>query len=141
MSGIPHEGMSRRTILGSLSVGTAGVALTACAQENTQLQEAEGPQKPTDMASVSDVPVGGAYKATAEGVTVMLTQPKEGTFKAFSSACTHQGCQLNVQATILACPCHASQFSIDDGTVIGGPAPTQLPEYPTEVKDGRIFVG
>ncbi|MFW0108025.1 Rieske (2Fe-2S) protein [Rothia sp. P7181] len=140
MSGVPHKGMNRRTVLGGLSVGSAGLALSGCSQEDAQPQVAEGPQKPTDMAAVSDVPLGGAYKATAEGITVMLTQPKEGVFKAFSSACTHQGCQLNVQTTIIACPCHASHFSIKDGSVTGGPAPTPLPEYKTEVKDGRIFV-
>lgn len=138
------ENVSRRAALGGASVAAAALGLSACSSSqdsaDAQLTDDKGPSEPTDFAAVTDVPVGGAYKATANRVTVMLTQPTEGVFKAFSSACTHQGCQLNVQNKVMACPCHASQFNIEDGAVQGGPAPEPLPEYQVEVKDGRIIV-
>jgi Rieske Fe-S protein len=71
----------------------------------------------------------------------MLTQPAEGRFKAFSSACTHQGCTLNVQGSEIVCPCHSSKFSPEDGSVQGGPAPEPLPEYAVSVSGGRLIVG
>ncbi|MEU7992593.1 Rieske (2Fe-2S) protein [Rothia amarae] len=140
--------VSRRLALGGAGVGVAGVTLTACGSNDSDagksaeggLTEAKKPSAPTDIAAAADVPVGSALKATSGDLSVMVTQPSEGKFKAFSSVCTHQGCQLNVQNKNLACPCHASQFSIEDGSVKGGPAPEPLPEYAVEVKDGRIIV-
>lgn len=138
-----HSTINRRNALGGIGVGAAAaVTLTACGSSESKqsLTDTKKPEQPTDVAAVADVPVGGAIKVSEGGLTVMLTQPTEGTFKAFSSVCTHQGCQLNVQNDKLACPCHASYFNIDDGSVTGGPAPDPLPEYTTEIKDGRIIV-
>lgn len=148
---IADTSLTRRTALGGVGLGAAGLTLTACSSQESDnstpdssasggLLEVQPPAEPTDVAAAEDVPVGGALKATSGGLTVMVTQPSEGTFKAFSSVCTHQGCQLNVQNKNLACPCHASHFSIEDGSVKGGPAPAALPEYKAEVKDGRIIV-
>jgi Rieske Fe-S protein len=59
----------------------------------------------------------------------VITQPKAGDFKAFSTACTHQGCAVNevVDGTI-NCPCHGSKFSVTDGEPTDGPANKALPE-------------
>lgn len=139
-----ENSLTRRTVIGGAGMGAAGLTLTACGSgknsKDESLTDSKAPASPTDVAAASDVPVGGALKATAGNLTVMLTQPAEGTFKAFSSVCTHQGCQLNVQNKDLMCPCHASSFSIEDGSVQGGPAPEPLPEYKAEVKDGRVIV-
>lgn len=138
-----QAGISRRAVVGSVGVASA-VALTACGSsgESKSLTQDAGPAAQTDMGATSDVPVGGVIKATAAGVSVMLTQPVEGEFHAFSSVCTHQGCQLNAQKEkTINCPCHASVFSLEDGSAQGGPAEEPLPEFPVEVKDGRILVG
>ena len=59
---------------------------------------------------------------------VVVTQPTAGTFKAFSAVCTHAGCLVgSVADGEIVCPCHGSHFSIKDGSVAGGPAPTALP--------------
>ena len=58
---------------------------------------------------------------------VVLTQPTKGDFKAFSSTCTHQGCLATSSSDgEIPCPCHGSTFSIEDGSVINGPATTGL---------------
>lgn len=141
--GSVEGGVSRRALVGSVGVAGA-VALTACGSsgESEQLTQDSGPAAQTDMGAVADVPVGGVIKATAAGVSVMISQPVEGEFHAFSAVCTHQGCQLNAQKEkTINCPCHASVFSLTDGAVQGGPAETPLPEFPVEIKDGRILVG
>jgi len=116
--------LSRRNALVAGATATAGaLALSACA---------EG----------SSGGVGGGAKLTKGGVTVIVSQPENGVFKAFSSTCTHQGCQLNVQNNSqIVCPCHGSQFALADGSVKGGPAESPLKSYKAEVKDGRIIVG
>lgn len=137
--------ITRRTVLGATAAATT-LPLAACSGSSSS-NSSDSPIKhpevtaPIDMVATSEVPVGSAVKATTEGITLMIAQPAEGTFIAYSSACTHQGCTLNVQNALLACPCHASQFEIKDGAVRGGPAENPLPSYPTKVENGRVIVG
>ncbi len=78
------------------------------------------------IATTSDVPVGGGL--ILGDPQVVITQPTAGAFKGFSSICTHQGCPVdNVTDGTINCICHGSMFSIEDGSVVGGPAPSPLP--------------
>jgi Rieske Fe-S protein len=73
------------------------------------------------LAKTSDIPVGSGKIFAKKGVVV--TQPTEGTFKAFSTVCTHQGCAVEeVQDGTINCNCHGSKFKITDGSVSDGPA-------------------
>lgn len=77
------------------------------------------------LASASDVPVGGCFVVAASKVVV--TQPTEGDFKAFSAVCTHQGCLVESSSEgEIPCPCHASRFSLEDGSPVSGPASSPL---------------
>jgi len=112
------------------SAGSAGGAPTSAAG-----------QTPTETAlgTTSQIPVGGGMIFSAQQVVV--TQPTAGTFKAFSSTCTHQGCQVNqVVNGLIECPCHGSHYSIKDGSVQAGPAPRPLPAEPITVKAGEIYL-
>jgi Rieske Fe-S protein len=89
------------------------------------------------IASTSDIPVGGGRVFAAEKVVV--TQPAEGEFKAFSAVCTHQGCTVGSVANgLINCPCHASRFRIADASVASGPATRPLPERRISVSDGSV---
>ena len=44
----------------------------------------------------------------------------------------------SVQDGIIQCPCHGSQFSVEDGSVQGGPAPAPLEEIPITVEGSTI---
>ena len=95
---------------------------------------------PSVSAPVAEIPVGGGKIFTDQ--LVVVTQPSKGDFKAFSATCTHQGCPVNaVSDGQIICPCHASHYSIDDGSVLSGPAPKPLPEYPVSVKGDQVVVG
>ncbi len=70
-------------------------------------------------------PVGGGKVFISPAVVV--TQPAAGTFRAFSSICTHEGCPVaKVADGVIKCPCHGSEFSIADGSVKRSPAPSPL---------------
>ncbi|MET8972495.1 Rieske (2Fe-2S) protein [Streptomyces hydrogenans] len=91
----------------------------------------------TPLASTSEIPVGGGTVFADRKVVV--TQPKEGEFKAFSAVCTHQGCLVNKVADgTIDCPCHGSKYSITDGAVKAGPAPRPLPAEEITVSGGTI---
>jgi Rieske Fe-S protein len=87
------------------------------------------------LASAADVPKGGGV---IKGKYV-ITQPTAGQFKAFSKVCTHQGCDVNkIDSGVISCPCHGSQFSIEDGSVKGGPAPKPLPETKVKLSGSNV---
>lgn len=89
----------------------------------------------TTLAKVADVQVGSGV-ITANYV---ITQPEAGTFKAFSKVCPHAGCDVNkVDAGVIKCPCHGSQFSIKDGSVTTGPATKGLTEASVKVSGANI---
>ncbi|MFI1987944.1 Rieske (2Fe-2S) protein [Actinoplanes sp. NPDC020271] len=87
------------------------------------------------LALVADVPTGGGIIAG----DLVITQPTQGTFKAFTKVCTHQGCEVNeVKGGTINCPCHGAKFSIEDGSVKGGPAPKPLAETKVKVDGDKI---
>jgi rieske iron-sulfur protein len=63
---------------------------------------------------------------------------------AYSSICTHTGCDVDdwePAQRLLACQCHFSQFDPRDaGKVVDGPAPRPLPALPLKIVDGRLAV-
>src|SRR3954453_1711830 len=162
---VGHAGTcsSRRAVLAGVGAFGATCLLTACASNsgtggttpigsdyqanpapagsgpsNAQGESTSGGSKSggaTVLAAVSEVPEGGGV---IKGDYV-ITQPVKGTFKAFSKVCTHQGCDVNkIDGGVISCPCHGSQFSIEDGSVKGGPAPKGLPETPVKVDGANV---
>jgi Rieske Fe-S protein len=92
------------------------------------------------LATTAEVPVGGGK--IIPGPNIVLTQPVAGTFKGFSAVCTHQGCIVDAIANgTIDCPCHGSKFSIKDGSVVNGPAPSPLPTVAITVQGTSILKG
>ncbi|MGI5272204.1 Rieske (2Fe-2S) protein [Nonomuraea sp. CA-218870] len=94
-------------------------------------------KKPKALADTSDIPSGQGK--IFKNQDVVVTQPSEGEFRAFSATCTHQGCAVaSVSNGVINCPCHGSQFSIEDGSVVQGPASEPLAEKKINVSGGKI---
>ncbi|MFC7306978.1 Rieske (2Fe-2S) protein [Streptomyces monticola] len=147
-----RAGPRRRTVLTAGAV-TAGAALTGCAEYGDEDGPAgsagpaepppatkeqpdtatpapdEGGQQPSggeELADTADIPVGGGK--VFKDREVVVVQPEEGTFKAFSAVCTHQGCIVaEVSDGTINCTCHGSRYRVADASVAGGPAPRPLP--------------
>ncbi|MEU7410977.1 Rieske (2Fe-2S) protein [Streptomyces sp. NPDC042638] len=115
----PAAGPARRTVMAAGAAGLAA-ALTACGSGDDSSGTAG-----TVLAGTADIPEGGGKVFKDQGVVV--TQPTAGTYKAFSSKCTHQGCPVSgVADGVIVCPCHGSRFSAQDGSVKKGPATRPL---------------
>lgn len=85
----------------------------------------------------SEIPEGGGVIFSAHQVVV--TQPSAGRYKAFSTACTHAGCQCNeVTRGQITCPCHGAAFSITDGSPVAGPAHSPLAGRTVTVQNGEV---
>ena len=144
------QGTSRRSILGAAAaVGAVGV-VAACGGggSSTPAASTTGADSPAGSSSppagdaaaltpTADVPVGsGVILADAK---VVVTQPKTGQFKGFSSTCTHMRCQVTgISGGRITCPCHGSSYSIVDGSVQGGPAPRPLPAVAIKVEGDEV---
>lgn len=74
-------------------------------------------------------------------IPALLIHKREG-FQALSMRCTHLGCTLERQnSMVLACPCHGSQFDILSGGVIKGPAVDALTYLQIEVTpEGMVVI-
>ncbi len=134
--GTTHGLGRRHAIAGLAGVGVAAPVLVACGGEEspgttpTQASDpgSDGGNGGTGgngggdaLTTAADVPVGGGTIFTDEQVVV--TQPTEGDFKAFTAVCTHQGCLVGQVADgTIQCPCHGSEFSIEDGSNVVGPS-------------------
>lgn len=86
--------------------------------------------------ATADVPVGGGVVLADEDVVV--TQPTEGEFKAFSAVCTHSQCLVTGVTATIDCPCHGSRFDLTTGDVVAGPAPSPLPAVAVSVEGGEV---
>jgi nitrite reductase/ring-hydroxylating ferredoxin subunit len=94
----------------------------------------------TELGSASDITVGGGKVFT--DAKVVVTQPSAGEYKGFSAVCTHQQCLVDQVADgTIDCPCHGSKFSIKDGSVVAGPAPSPLPAAGVTVSGGQVKLG
>lgn len=154
----------RRTVMAAAGVAGLAVALTACGSDDDASTSSSsgagaggdsnadsggstggdttggstgGDAGGKEIAKTADIPEGGGKIFESEGVVV--TQPEAGTFKAFSSVCTHQGCAVKTIADgVINCPCHNSNFSIADGSVKSGPATKALPAKQVTVSGDSI---
>ena len=115
---------SRRTILTGAAAGLAG--LTGCQKYGEPTATPAPAPANTVLGKIADIPVGGG-KIFAPN-QVVVTQPVKGTFKAFSSICTHQSCPVaSVPGGTINCDCHGSKYAVATGAVVAGPAPRPLP--------------
>ncbi|MFI6438321.1 Rieske (2Fe-2S) protein [Streptomyces sp. NPDC050759] len=127
---------TRRTILLTTGAATLTVGCGEYGNENSD-SGSSSVEAGTELAKTADIPVGGGKIFKDEKVVV--TQPKEGEFKAFSDICTHQGCQVtSVSGGTINCPCHGSKFHITDGSVANPPANKPLPEKQIKVSGDSI---
>ena len=96
------------------------------------------------VLALEDLPEGRATRAMFEDTPVMLYRSGERIF-AIGARCTHQGAPLDRgpvkvggSLATVTCPAHGSMFSLDDGSVMRGPATQPVPAYHIRVVSGNI---
>ncbi|MGW6290790.1 MULTISPECIES: Rieske (2Fe-2S) protein [unclassified Streptomyces] len=145
----------RRTVLAAGAAGAAALATgcgssggdgggdassTPTASDGASDGASPGASGGAELARTADIPVGGGTVFPERKVVV--TQPEEGEFKAFSAVCTHASCLVStVSDGTIDCPCHGSKYSITDAAVEAGPATRPLPAERITVSGGVIRLG
>ncbi|SDT62422.1 Rieske (2Fe-2S) protein [Actinoplanes derwentensis] len=152
----PGPASSRRVVLMGAGAIGATAALAACGtdssgtnpngsdfaaepapagSEGAEGGSTGGGSTGTVLVAASKVDVGGGVILDE----LVVTQPAEGTFKAFSNVCTHQGCKVTeIKDSSIICKCHNSLFSVEDGSVVSGPAKSPLAETTVSVDGDNI---
>ena len=77
------------------------------------------------------------------GDTDVLLVRQHGRWCALAHACTHLGGPLSegiLKDGSVVCPWHGSEFALDDGRVLNGPATHNQPGLVVRERDGRIEV-
>ncbi len=134
LSGHDHDlVLDRRAALSGACLLAATALVPGCSARD----EPSAPAPGTDLGLTTDIPVGGGTVLREHRLVV--TQPVQGTFSAFSAICTHQGCTVGeVTEGAVTCPCHGSRFDVADGAVVRGPADEPLPRVAISVDGTRI---
>lgn len=95
------------------------------------------------IGPVSAVPVGMAarFNDSGTGGPAYVVHAGDGTYRAFSAVCTHQGCTVRYRPTSnsFTCPCHGAEFDATTGAVLQGPASEPLAAIPVTVRSSQIY--
>ncbi|MFJ9888603.1 Rieske (2Fe-2S) protein [Streptomyces sp. NPDC091287] len=137
----------RRTVLAAGAAGAAALATGCGSSDGGGDGDASPTPTPTgdvtggaELARTADIPVGGG--TVFKERKVVVTQPEEGEFRAFSAVCTHASCLVStVSDGTINCPCHGSKYSLTDAAVEAGPATRPLPAERITVSGGAIRLG
>ncbi len=100
----------------------------------------ELPEKFVPVMKESELPESKMCKAEAGGVPVLVVRRASRIF-VMAEKCSHLGGPLSegeFDGETVVCPWHYSKFSIEDGSVLVGPATYTQPCFEVRVRDGQI---
>ncbi len=99
----------------------------------------------TPIGSAASLPPGrlASFTDPNTGDPAIAYHLQSGGFVAFDAVCPHAGCTVVALQSqgIYECPCHGSQFSLDNGALLQGPAATGLkPLGIAQGSDGNLYI-
>ncbi|MDE3724063.1 Rieske 2Fe-2S domain-containing protein [Nocardiopsis sp. N85] len=100
------------------------------------------PQGWHDLGPLNGFPDGGIGESEVGGVPIVVARTGASA-SALMGTCPHMGAPLAEGERVdgcVRCPWHGSEFRLDDGVVIHGPATASPETFETSVVDGRLMV-
>ena len=121
----------QRVIVGGAVFVVAPSILSSCTKDSST--NPGGNPKPARIILDLTLPTNAALNNNGGSLVtqdVIIINTGDGSYSAFTSICSHQGCTVgyNSGAGNIQCPCHDSVYSTS-GSVINGPAPRALKAY------------
>ncbi|HLH73613.1 MAG TPA: Rieske 2Fe-2S domain-containing protein [Chloroflexota bacterium] len=101
-----------------------------------------GPEQFVPVLPSDQLREGELRQVNANGTSVLLTRVDNQIY-AIDNTCTHWGCSLSEGELIdksVKCHCHGSQFALDNGSVINGPATSPVATFDVRERNGQIEV-
>lgn len=135
--------MNRKDFLAQVGLGAAAMLVPACIGGLSSCSKTNNNSAPTNVDFTLDISTGALASNGGHLVqgAVLVARTLTGTFLAVSAACTHEGTNVNYNATgnNFICPNHGAKFS-STGSVTQGPAKTNLTQYKTTLTDTSLRV-
>ena len=124
-----------------VAAGQLGAGSTSGVTTTTPSSHSSG----TLLGPAKQVPVGqsATFTIPSSGDPGIVVQVTSGQFVAYDAVCPHAGCQVGYYPAnhVLACPCHGSQFQLETGAVMNGPAPHGLAKLNVvQASDGNLYL-
>lgn len=102
----------------------------------------EEPETFTAVAGSDQVAEGAMTRARKDAVEVLLAR-QHARLHALAHPCVHMGGPLSegtLEDGYVVCPWHGSEFALEDGRVLNGPATQAQPVFEVREQDGSIEV-
>ncbi len=121
--------------LGLAAYGSAIPALLSGCESTTMKSTGKTYDFDTSTEAALGTVGGGVKKKLNDnngGNPVLIIRTNALDFLVVTTVCTHQGCPVNLPAKPgenITCPCHGSEYSPVDGSVVTGPAPAGLRKF------------
>ena len=140
-----HQGGRKSAWLGyAIAVGAAYLGGDLVYRQRIGVTHAAGtpPEEFTPVLDSAALAENAMVRARAGDIDVLLVR-QHGRVCALAHACTHLGGPLS-EGTLkdgsVVCPWHGSEFALDDGRVLAGPATHNQPCLSVRERAGRIEV-
>ncbi|NWJ45862.1 MAG: Rieske 2Fe-2S domain-containing protein [Chloroflexi bacterium] len=123
---------------------TATTSTPANATKTTAVANTSAPINGKVLGAIASLPVGGSLKFITPdtGDRAIVIHNSNGSVKAFSSICTHEGCEVTYYPNqqYLECPCHGARFDPNTGAVLRRPANRPLKAYNVSVDNSGNII-
>jgi len=144
-----EENGGRRTFM-KVAVASMGIAYGAAVGYpvfrflNSPVEEAivEAAVREVTLKDADKLAVGAVQTFKFGPFPAMLIHHPDGTWSAFSSVCTHLGCTVKYDPSVvrITCACHGGQYDPVTGQNIAGPPPRPLTKFNVKVVPGSVTV-
>ena len=95
------------------------------------------------VASLGQVPCGGALRVEIDGRAVALVRTEQGELYALDDRCSHEEASLAegfVEERAIECPRHGALFDLRDGRAMTLPATAPVQTHDVEVRGDDVLV-
>ncbi|MDD2920977.1 MAG: non-heme iron oxygenase ferredoxin subunit [Anaerolineales bacterium] len=96
-----------------------------------------------EIASASELPSGERLFVDIADMPIVIFNIA-GQLFAIGDVCTHDDGPLGdgaLEGSHIVCPRHGAEFDVRSGKAMQMPAAIDIPAYPVQIREGKIFVG
>lgn len=135
------EVTSTPVVVSSSNTTAPNPTVAATKPANSTVTATANEVRGTVIAAATSIPMGEAKVfTTPDKSPAVLIHGDDNVFRAFSTVCTHQGCDVSYSKAdnALICPCHGARFDVKTGAATRRPANSPLKSYAVQVANGNV---